>query len=147
MLEPSIGERWLDDQTGKLYRIDPDLSIYVLDEGFGRQRTWTQLGWQDFVFLRIQLPASFYAIKLTQLPETYRTAETLFRVPTDEGMPDGVTVDADGFIWNANGMADKLFDMTRMAKWSVAFIAGHTDRQSHLWRTRLERTLYHHCRG
>ena len=88
-------------KPGKLFRIDPDLSIHVMDEGFGMANG---LG------LSLDGTTLYFADSTTRLIHSYQVEaatgnlsdrRTFVRVPDDEGMPDGVTVDAEGFIWNA----------------------------------------------
>lgn len=100
-----------DDRLGRLYRCERDGSFVRLrdevdipngmafDQSFGRfYFTETKAG---------RIWSFEYHMESGAL-----TDETLFRDdPTDDGMPDGMTVDEDGYVWSAqwNGNCVKRF--------------------------------------
>ena len=88
-------------KPGKLYRIDPDLSVHVLDEGFG-MANGLGLSLDGRVLYFADSTASLiYVYEVDPATGNLSDRRNFVRVPDDEGMPDGITVDADGFIWNA----------------------------------------------
>jgi sugar lactone lactonase YvrE len=87
--------------AGALYRLDPDLSVtrvvtgVTLSNGLG----WSPDGRQ-----------MYYIDSMTQGLDTFdfdpsdgsvSNRQRLVTIPRDEGLPDGMTVDADGCIWMA----------------------------------------------
>lgn len=88
-------------KTGKLYRIDPNLSIHVLDEGFGMANGLGLSLDGKTLYFADSTARRIYAYQVDPVTGNVSNRRDFVRVPADEGMPDGVTVDADGFIWNA----------------------------------------------
>lgn len=98
-----------DEASGRLYRLDPDLSVHVLDEGIVCSNgpcfspdgstlyfadTWSGEIW-----------AYDYDLKTGQVSNraVFATVDT-----SDGGAVDGMTVDADGFVWQAHVYGGKL---------------------------------------
>ncbi|WP_022868205.1 SMP-30/gluconolactonase/LRE family protein [Schaalia vaccimaxillae] len=98
-----------DDPNGRLYRIDPDLSVHVLDEGIICSNgpcfspdgsilyfadTWTGDIW-----------AYDYNLDTGEASNRriFTTVDT-----SDGGAVDGMTVDSDGFVWQAHVYGGKL---------------------------------------
>jgi D-xylonolactonase len=89
------------EKTGKLYCIAADRTIQILDDdielsnGLGLSPDNQTLYYADSARRRI------YAYDFD--PNTGRTANRriFVQVPATEGIPDGLTVDAEGFVWSA----------------------------------------------
>ena len=88
-------------ELGKLIRVDPDGTAYVVDEGFHLTNGLAfspdarKLYFTDSVARRI------YAYDYDRRTGNVRDRQVLVQVPDDEGLPDGLTVDAEGFLWSA----------------------------------------------
>jgi D-xylonolactonase len=94
------GEQGLE-KHGKLYRLGPDGAIQVMDEGLEVSNglglspdQWT-LYYADSTARRI------YAYEVNSETGHLSQRRIFVQVPATEGMPDGLTVDAAGFIWSA----------------------------------------------
>ena len=107
--------------TGTLYRVDPDLSVTSFKSPVGISNG---LGWSP------DNTVMYYADSPTKLIYAYdydvetgaASHERVF-VEVDKGVPDGLTVDSEGFVWNAqwgawrvvryapDGTTDYILDM------------------------------------
>lgn len=88
-------------KTGKLYRINPDLSVHVLDAGFGMANGLGLSLDGKTLYFADSTARRIYAYQVDSATGNVSKRRDFVRVPSDEGMPDGVTVDAEGFIWCA----------------------------------------------
>jgi sugar lactone lactonase YvrE len=90
-----------DYPLGKLYKVENDGSVCVLDEGFHHVNG---LGFspdnKTFYFTDTVLRV-IYAYDYNVLNGTVMNRRVFAEVPGDEGIPDGLTVDAKGFVWSA----------------------------------------------
>jgi D-xylonolactonase len=88
-------------EPGKLIRVDTDGIVTILDEGFdlsnglGFSPDCQTLYFTDSVARRI------YAYDYNVTSGAASNRRVLVRVPDTEGLPDGLAVDAQGFIWSA----------------------------------------------
>ncbi len=89
------------ERLGRLYRLDPDGTFTKLLDGIGCSNGMgftpdlKGMYYTDSTVRRIYL---FDYDRVTG----YLTNQRLFvKTPDDEGVPDGMTVDAEGFIWSA----------------------------------------------
>ena len=87
---------------GVLYRLDPDLSLHEIDDGYavanglgfspdGRRLYATDMFHNRIVALDYDIETGAASNK-----------RTFVEVPADTGLPDGMVVDADGFVWSAH---------------------------------------------
>jgi sugar lactone lactonase YvrE len=89
------------EKPGKLYRIDPGGEIVVLDtelllaNGLGLSPD------QETLYLADSIARRIYSYRVDPLTGDVGPRTTFVRVPPTEGMPDGLTVDAEGFLWSA----------------------------------------------
>ena len=89
------------EKTGKLYLIDLDGSAQVVTDGIemsnglGLSPDNRTLYYADTAVRRI------YAFDVDPATGGLSNKRVFVQVPGDEGIPDGLTVDADGFVWNA----------------------------------------------
>ena len=95
---------WGEDgmqKTGKLYLVDTDGSVRIMDEditlsnGLGFSPDNGTLYYADSAARRI------YAYDVDTVTGSLGGKRIFVTVPGDEGIPDGLTVDADGYVWNA----------------------------------------------
>lgn len=123
----------LSERTGALYRLDPDLSVHLMDKGIGISNA---LCWSpdDTTF--------YFADTMVQEIWAYnfdnRSGDIHDRSPFADtldqpGQPDGATVDAEGFMWNAqwdgwrlvryapDGQIDRIVELPVQKPTSVIF--------------------------
>jgi D-xylonolactonase len=89
------------EKLGKLYCIDPDGVVHGVDEGIqlsnglGLDPDNRTLYYADSAARRI------YAYDIDPEIGALTNKRVFVQVPGDEGIPDGLTVDAEGFVWSA----------------------------------------------
>ena len=90
-----------DYELGKLIRVDTDGKASVLDDGFhlanglGFSPDGRTLYFTDSAARRI------YAYDYQITTGSARNRRVFAQVPKEEGLPDGLAVDRDGFVWSA----------------------------------------------
>lgn len=87
---------------GTLYRLDPDGQCRIIDSGFGVSNG---LGWspdeRTFYFTDTRA-RRIYAYDYDPDTGAVGARRVFVEVPEGVGVPDGLAVDADGFIWSAH---------------------------------------------
>jgi D-xylonolactonase len=89
------------ERAGQLYLIDTNGSIRQVDDGIelsnglGFSPDQSTLYYADSSIRRI------YAYDVNPATGDLAHRRVFVQVPGDEGIPDGLTVDADGFVWSA----------------------------------------------
>ncbi|HWK47998.1 MAG TPA: SMP-30/gluconolactonase/LRE family protein [Stellaceae bacterium] len=124
--------------NGALYRLDPDLAVHRLETGIicSNGPCWSPDG-STFYFTDTwteEISAYDYDVA-TGTPTNKRRFASFKDVPLDHpgGVPDGATVDADGYVWSAavyagelcrfapDGSLDRRIKMPVLKVTSVAF--------------------------
>jgi sugar lactone lactonase YvrE len=99
------GRFWAGTLVGEannsLYRLDPDGSVHLMDTGFGIPNG---IGWSlddQTMYFTDSSTSTIYAYTFD--PETGRIGKRRVLVDSSNrpGVPDGLTVDAEGYIWSA----------------------------------------------
>jgi D-xylonolactonase len=86
---------------GKLFSLDTDGTVRILDEGFylsnglGFSRDSKTLYFTD------SADRTIFAYDYDMTSGTARNRRVFAKVPNTEGIPDGLTVDMEGFVWSA----------------------------------------------
>ena len=112
---------------GSLWRLDPDLSLHQLDDqlttpnGIGVSPDGTTLYVTNMRHHEILV----YDYDTTAGTVSHR--RLFAHVPPEEGLPDGLTVDAEGFIWSAHWDGWKLtrYDPAGRIERQVRFPVNH----------------------
>lgn len=87
---------------GRLWRLDPDGSTHAMDSGF---HVSNGLGWSpdDKIFYFTDTAKqTIYAYDFDIETGSIANRRVFVTVPEAEGKPDGLTVDAEGFVWSAH---------------------------------------------
>ena len=87
--------------VGVLFRCDPDGSVHRMDEGF---QLSNGLGWSPdnrTMYFIDSAPREIYAYDFDPASGAVKNRRTLVRIPEEHGLPDGMAVDAGGFLWVA----------------------------------------------
>ena len=87
--------------TGYLFRIDPDGSCSVVEEGLHLSNGMGFSPTCDRFYLVDSIPRLIYVYDYDRATGTISNRKPLIRLDSDEGLPDGMTVDREGFIWVA----------------------------------------------
>ena len=84
---------------GSLYRLDLDGSLHELDSGYA---TANGIGFSPdgrTVYVSDQRHGQVIVLDYDTVSGTTSNRRVFARVPPEEGMPDGLIVDAEGYIW------------------------------------------------
>lgn len=87
--------------TGSLYRLDPDLSTHRLDSGFICSNG---MGWSPddrTMYFTDSLVRTIWAYDFDSSTGKLADRRVFAKLSDDDGLPDGLTVDSDGFVWSA----------------------------------------------
>jgi len=86
---------------GKLIRVDTNGKVSIVDEGFHLSNG---LGFSPdckILYFTDSAARLIYASDYNIKTGTIRNRRVFVKVPNDQGLPDGLTVDAEGFVWSA----------------------------------------------
>ncbi|MCP4401467.1 MAG: SMP-30/gluconolactonase/LRE family protein [bacterium] len=124
LLIGTLNEQDFTKPHGSLYRLDADLSIHKIDDGYA---TTNGIGFSlDGRTLYVAESFAHRIIAHDYDPDTGTVSNrrVFAQVPEEYGFPDGLIVDADGYIWNGhwagglilrytpNGEVDRRINMT-----------------------------------
>ncbi len=88
-------------QPGFLYRVDLDGKTTVVEEGLHNSNGMGFSPDQSRFYLIDSIPGLIYEYEYAVETGTIRNRRVLVRVDRNDGLPDGMTVDAAGFLWVA----------------------------------------------
>ncbi len=97
-----------DYALGNLFRVDTNGVVSAVDEGIhlsnglGFSIDYQQLYFTDSAARRI------YAYDYDRLSGGIKNRRVLVQVPSTEGLPDGLVVDAEGFLWSAQWYGSEI---------------------------------------
>lgn len=101
----SRGRLWAgtlgEDNQSKLYRIDPDGTVNTMETGITISNG---IGWSPDDRLMYYTDSPLRVIYVYDFDPDLGEIENrreYVRVPLEEGFPDGLTVDREGFVWSA----------------------------------------------
>lgn len=86
---------------GKLISVDVDGRVSILDEGIHGSNGLAFSLDQKTLYFTDTIARIIYAYDYDATQGSASNRRILVKVPDQEGLPDGMTVDADGFIWSA----------------------------------------------
>ncbi len=90
-----------DYPSGYLFRADTDGTVHIVDEGLLLSNGIGFSPDESTLYLADSAVRRIYAYDYNRRDGSIRNRRTFVTVPSDEGIPDGLVVDADGFIWSA----------------------------------------------
>jgi D-xylonolactonase len=86
---------------GKLIRVDGDGTAHVVDEGIHLANGLAFSPDEKTLYFADSVGRVIYAYDYDKATGNVRNRRALVEVPGHEGLPDGLTVDAQGFLWSA----------------------------------------------
>jgi sugar lactone lactonase YvrE len=93
---------------GKLIRIDIDGKAAVLDEGFHLSNGLAFSPDQRTLYFADSVGRLIYAYDYSVETGSVANRRVLVEVPATEGLPDGLSVDAEGFVWAAHWYGGRI---------------------------------------
>ncbi len=92
----------LEAPDGSLYRLDPDGSKHKLDTGFATANGLAVSPDGETFYLTDMRHSLIYAYDYDPTTGAVSNRCPFVRVPKDAGLPDGLIVDSEGFVWSAH---------------------------------------------
>src|SRR5690606_28096847 len=86
---------------GYLFRLDPDGSCHIVEEGLHLANGMGFSPELDRFYLVDSIPRTIYEYGYNKETGVLSNRRTLVTLDRNEGLPDGLTVDSEGFIWVA----------------------------------------------
>ncbi len=97
-----------DYELGFLARIDRDGSAHIVEEGI-KLSNGLAFAPDESVFYHADSAARrIYSYDYSRSDGSLRNRRVLVEVPREQGIPDGLTVDAEGFIWCAHWFGEAI---------------------------------------
>jgi sugar lactone lactonase YvrE len=91
----------VEDSESSLYRLDPDRSLHTMETGITISNG---IGWspdEGIMYYTDSARRVIYAYDYDPSSGSIANRREFIRVPDMEGVPDGLTVDSEGFVWSA----------------------------------------------
>lgn len=88
-------------EDGTLYRLDTDLTLHTMETGISCSNG---IDWSldnKTMYYTDSTPRCIYAYDFDPASGQIANRRVLIQIPENEGVPDGLTVDSEGFIWSA----------------------------------------------
>jgi sugar lactone lactonase YvrE len=93
---------------GSVYRLDPDGSLHELDTGYATANGIGVSPDGQTVYVADQRHRQIVAYDYDTARGIVSKRRVFARVPDEEGMPDGLIVDSEGFVWSGHWAGWKL---------------------------------------
>jgi sugar lactone lactonase YvrE len=91
-----------DDAHSSLYRLDPDGSLHVMESGISISNG---IGWSpdnSLMYFTDSPAGVIYVYDFDLETGSISNPREFVRVPPEDGVPDGLTVDQEGYVWSAH---------------------------------------------
>jgi len=90
-----------EERLGRLYRIDPDGSVTVVLEDIGVSNGMGFTPDRQRMYYTDSAKREIYLFDYDRETGEIGNQRVFVRTPEGEGIPDGMTVDAEGYVWSA----------------------------------------------
>ena len=90
-----------DGSNNNLYRLNPDGSLHIMETGLTISNG---IGWSPdnkTMYFTDSMPRMIYAYDFDAVTGAIENRRPFIHTPDEPGVPDGLTVDREGFIWSA----------------------------------------------
>lgn len=98
----TIFEDDLDAPASSLFRLDPDGSVHKLDSGFATSNGIGVSPDSQTLYFVDMFHHNILAYDLDSATGELENRRIFASVPEEAGYPDGITIDSEGFVWNAH---------------------------------------------
>jgi D-xylonolactonase len=89
------------ERLGRLYRLDPDGSLRIVVEGVGISNGMGFTPDLKHMYYTDSRARTIYLYDYDRASGEISNPRVFVTVPEGEGVPDGMTVDAEGYVWSA----------------------------------------------
>jgi D-xylonolactonase len=86
---------------GFLFRVDTDRTVHIVDEGIHLANGLGFSPDEKTLYFADSVARTIYAYNYDRSAGTVNNRRIFVKVPKEGGLPDGLTVDAEGFVWSA----------------------------------------------
>lgn len=93
---------YFPDKPGKLYRFDPDGQVSVVEEGIGCSNGMGFSPDLATMYYTDAAARTLYAYEYRRATGQIANRRVFAKISDRDGVPDGMSVDAEGFVWSAN---------------------------------------------
>ena len=90
-----------DYPLGHLMRVETNGAVQIVDEGIHLANGLGFSPDEKTLYFADSIARIIYAYDYARSNGTVRRRRVFVKVPAEEGLPDGLTVDAQGFVWSA----------------------------------------------
>jgi D-xylonolactonase len=97
------------ERLGRLYRLDTDGSIHLVLEGITCSNGMGLTPDRKQMYYTDSMVRKIYLFDYDQATGALTNQRLFLKTPDDEGVPDGMTVDAEGYVWSARWDGNALF--------------------------------------
>jgi D-xylonolactonase len=96
------------EKTGKLYKIKKGKKLTILDDNFELANGMGLSPDNRLLYLTDSARRVIYVYDVNAADGKVYNRRVFAKVPDEEGIPDGLTVDAEGFVWNAQWYGSQI---------------------------------------
>ena len=96
------------EKDGKLYMFDSQGGAEIVAEGIELSNGLGFSPDEETLYYSDSAARRIYAFDVDVATGTLENQRVLVQVPADEGIPDGMTVDADGYVWSAQWYGEQV---------------------------------------
>jgi sugar lactone lactonase YvrE len=97
------------ERLGRLYRLDTDGSVHLILEGIGCSNGMGLTPDRKGLYYTDSGKREIYLFDYDAATGNLTNQRLFVRTPEGEGVPDGMTVDAEGYVWSARWDGGHLF--------------------------------------
>ena len=96
-------------RLGRLYRLDPDGTLRIVLEGIGTSNGMGFTPDRRGMYYTDSRKHEIYLLDYDQASGALSNQRVFVKTPDDDGVPEGMTVDAQGYVWSARWDGRALF--------------------------------------
>ncbi|MDP6543642.1 MAG: SMP-30/gluconolactonase/LRE family protein [Phycisphaerae bacterium] len=93
---------------GVIYRLDADLTLHEIDDGYAISNGMGFSPDGKVLYVTDMFHSRIVALDYDTESGAVTNKRTFAEVPSDTGLPDGLTVDVDGFVWSAHWAGSRV---------------------------------------